>query len=271
MDELHPSHACAAQRRPSGAPGFPGEGACPGGRQRGYTLIEILVVLSILVFVVSGAALGLSSLTRANLRSSAVMIAAAVRTGYTRAITQGHPVRLVLDMQGSKLWLEETEDRLVISRDPDDETLQAPAAAEGQEAQPAAPPATDANGSQFQISASEFAVGASNAPHYRAAQFQRIEGKRFEPRELPGGTKIVAVYTAHTQGRQEEGTQYLFFWPGGMTERAVVQVADSDGTTFSIVVHPLTGKTRIESVPVEPEADLSDEDEQPEEAVDDER
>lgn len=238
--------------------------------EHGYTLIEILVVLTILVLVVSGAALGLSSLTRANLRSSAVMIAAAIRTGYTQAITQGHPVRLVLDMGSSKVWLEETEDRLVLSRDPDDDAAgssAAPAEADGSGEQPAAPvPA----GTDFQISASDFALGAASGPRYRTAQFQRLEGKRFEPRELPGGTRIVAVYTAHTQGRQEEGTQYLFFWPGGMTERAVVQVADKDGTTFSIVVHPLTGKTRIESVPVEPEADLQDEEEQPEEAVDEE-
>jgi len=198
------------------------------------------------------------------------MVAAAVRTGYTRAITQGHPVRLVLDLGSSKVWLEETEDRLVLSRDPDDAAAGSSATpAEGEETGEEAAPAPAA-GSDFEISASDFVVGASNGPRYRAAQFQRIEGKRFEPRELPGGTKIVAVYTAHTQGRQEEGTQYLFFWPGGMTERAVVQVADADGTTFSIVVHPLTGKTRIESVPVEPEADLSDEEEQPEEAVDDE-
>ncbi len=179
-------------------------------------------------------------------------------------------MRLVLDMGSSKVWLEETEDRLVLSRDPDDPSAGSSATpAEGAETGEEGTPAPAA-GRDFEISASDFAVGASNAPRYRAAQFQRLEGKRFEPRELPGGTKIVAVYTAHTQGRQEEGTQYLFFWPGGMTERAVVQVADADGTTFSIVVHPLTGKTRIESVPVEPEADLSDEEEQPEEAVDDE-
>lgn len=237
--------------------------------ERGYTLIEILVVLAILVLVVSGASLGLSSLTRANLRSSAVLVAAAVRTGYTRAITQGHPVRLVLDMASSKVWLEETEGRLVLNRNPGDEEEEPPVAAapEGSEDAPATP-ALPTGG--FDVVPSDFTLGASNATRYRAPQFARIEGKRFEPRDLPGGTKIVAVYTAHTEGRQEEGVQYLYFWPGGMTERAVVQVADDDGTTFSIVVHPLTGRTRIENVPVEPEAELSDEEEQPEEAVDDE-
>lgn len=240
------------------------------GREGGYTLIEILVVLAIVVLVVSGATLGLASLTRANLRSSAVMVAAAVRTGYTRAITQGHPVRMVLDMEGRKIWLEETEDRLVLSRDPDDASAgsNAGGAEEGAEGE-AVPAPAPASG--FQLGATDFKVGESSAPRYRGAHFQKIEGKRFEPRELPGGTRLVAVYTAHTQGRQEEGTQYLFFWPGGMTERAVIQVADADGTTFSVVVHPLTGKTRIEGVPVEPEADLSDEEEQPEEAVDDDR
>ena len=113
-------------------------------------------------------------------------------------------------------------------------------------------------------------MGDSNTPRYRGAQFQRIEGARFEPRDLPRGIRIHAIYTAHTRGRQEKGTQYLFFWPGGMTERAVVQVADPDGVVFSVVVHPLTGRTRIEAVPVEPEEELSDEEAQDEEAVDEE-
>lgn len=252
-----------------------------GGRgQRGYTLIEILVVLTILVLVVAGASLGLSSVTRAHLRSGAVMIAAAIRTGYTRAITQGHPVRLVLAMETGKIWLEETEDRLVLSRngDEDDDTAGSSAAAQEDTAPegapgelPAAPPTPPTPSTDFQLGASTFKVGETNTPRYRGAQFQRIEGQRFEPRDLPSGVRILAVYTAHAPGRQEQGTQFLFFWPGGMTERAVIQVADADGTTFSIVVHPLTGRTRIEAVPVEPEADLTEDEEQPEEAVDDER
>lgn len=254
------------------AMGAGGGGSGPPG-SAGYTLIEILVVLAILVLVVAGASLGLSSLTRANLRSGTVMIAAAIRTGYTRAITQGHPVRLVMAIETGKIWLEETEDRLVLSRNGDDDTGGSSAAAEeaptdgaqGPTAPP--PPVPD---SDFQLGAATFEIGESNTPRYRGAQFQRIEGKRFEPRDLPSGVRILAVYTAHAAGRKEQGTQYLFFWPGGMTERAVIQVADKDGTTFSIVVHPLTGRTRIEGVPVEPEADLTDEEEQPEEAVDDE-
>jgi general secretion pathway protein H len=235
--------------------------------QRGYTLIEILVVLAILVFVVAGASLGIGSLTRANLRSASVMVGAAVRTGYARAVTQGHAVRLVLDITAQRMWLEETDDRLVLSRNNDDSAAgasQSDADGGTPEAEQAAAPA-----STFTLGASQFKVGESNTPRYRGAQFRHIEGSRFEPRDMPRGVKILAVYTAHTEGRQEEGTQYLYFWPGGMTERAVVQLADKDdGTTYSIVVHPLTGRTRIETVPVEPEADLADESEQPEEARD---
>ena len=239
-------------------------------RQGGYTLIEILVVLAILVFVVAGATLGLSSLTRANLRSAAVMIAAAVRTGYTRAITQGHPVRLVLAIDGGKVWLEETEDRLVLSRNAGDDDAAGSSVASDDTAGAESAPTGPTPDTTFALGASTFVVGDNNTPRYRGAQFQRLEGKRFEPREMPSGTRILAVYTAHAEGRKETGTQYLFFWPGGQTERAVIQVADGDGTTYSIVVHPLTGKTRIEAVPVEPESDLTDEDEQEEEAVDDE-
>jgi general secretion pathway protein H len=176
--------------------------------------------------------------------------------------------KLVLDLGGQRIWLEQTEDRLVLSRDADDSAAGASQASTADAgALPTEPPPVD----DFVLGAQDFRVGGSNTPRYRGAQFQRIEGSRFAPREMPRGIKLLAVYTAHTEGRQEEGVQYLYFWPGGMTERAVVQVADGDdGTTFSVVVHPLTGRTRIENVPVEPEADLVDEEEQPEEARDEE-
>jgi prepilin-type N-terminal cleavage/methylation domain-containing protein len=229
-------------------------------RQRGYTLIEILVVVALLALAATAATIGLGSLTHGNLRATAMMISAGVRAGYGRAATTGQTVRLVLDLDSNKFWLEETLDRVVLDRD--DETGNAGAAESAEEAEAptggSARPATaaDAEGGGVMEAPPPDTPAAIDKEGRRRARFRPIEGRRGEKREPKGTTKLLAVYTAHERGRQESGRHALYFFPGGMTERAIIQIADPSGEVYSVSVHPLTGRTRVDDVPVEPESDL---------------
>ena len=55
----------------------------------------------------------------------------------------------------------------------------------------------------------------------------------------------------HVRGREEplrEGRAYVYFWPGGTTERAIIQLkkAGDKETALTVVLSPLTGRARIE-------------------------
>jgi general secretion pathway protein H len=55
------------------------------------------------------------------------------------------------------------------------------------------------------------------------------------------------VHTEHDREPVTEGKAYLYFWPGGGTERAVVQVGRAgDEEGLSVVVSALTGRARIQ-------------------------
>jgi general secretion pathway protein H len=67
----------------------------------------------------------------------------------------------------------------------------------------------------------------------------------------------VKVQTEHDEEGVTEGVAYIHFWPGGVTERAIVQIAragDDEGVT--VVVSPLTGRAQIERGFVELPEDL---------------
>src|SRR5205814_10023545 len=67
-------------------------------------------------------------------------------------------------------------------------------------------------------------------------------------RPLGSGVKFRKIETAHSPDGQTSGKAYLYFWPGGQTERASIQLvrsgAEGPEDGMSILVSPLTGRVR---------------------------
>jgi general secretion pathway protein H len=62
------------------------------------------------------------------------------------------------------------------------------------------------------------------------------------------------VQVAHDDGPRTSGRDYLYFWPGGMTERAAIQLHVGEGeseTVLTLVVSPLTGRVTVKPGPVD--------------------
>jgi general secretion pathway protein H len=74
------------------------------------------------------------------------------------------------------------------------------------------------------------------------------------PRALERGIKFREVQSAHDEEPRTSGRAYLYFWPGGLTERSSIQVrigdSNDDGDTLTLLVSPLTGKVTVKSGPV---------------------
>jgi general secretion pathway protein H len=89
-------------------------------------------------------------------------------------------------------------------------------------------------------------------PRYRRPRFGAAPGKQGQVTTLNKGVTFVSVYTSHRDRPAEEGKAYLYFFSGGMTELAVIQLQDGAGYVNSVEVHPLTGRCRMHNVPYEP-------------------
>jgi general secretion pathway protein H len=205
---------------------------------RGLTLIEILVVIS-LIAVVSGVAVaGSMQLPAARLRRSATMIASAVKVAYTRATATSRSLRLVMDLDHQKIWLEESRSPMLVQ----------------------SAGATATGGADAVTQAEREAVSAGD----RIVQGPPIPKPRFTPIEVYGfgdvesgkggkslqsGIEFRAVQTLHDDAMRTSGRAYLYFWPGGRTELASIQLrigqSDEASRALTILVSPLTGKVDI--------------------------
>jgi general secretion pathway protein H len=196
---------------------------------RGMTLIEILIVLA-LVAMMAGAILGGTGQTNsARLRQSATVVSGAVRIAYARASAASKPVRLVFDMQDKTLALEESDGVMLRSAD--------------NTGTGGADPATEAE--KEAIAESERITKGPTAP--RASFKPSPEGGK-EPKKLPTNIEFRSIQTEHDDEARTQGRVYLYFWPGGQTERAIIQVhiaGNADDDTLSLDVSSLTGKVTV--------------------------
>lgn len=192
-------------------------------------VVALMAGLSALV--VSGSGM----LTGTRMRSAGTLIMSSVRMGVTRANSVGRPVRLVFDLDAGRLTLEETRGRM----------LRVQSADEGAKAGAAA--ATEA-----EQQAAEYAREIIQGPRAPAATFTPVEGFAADAedpalgRELGRDIRFLQVQTEHDAQPLTEGRAYLYFWPGGGTERAAIQITrPGDHSGLTVLVSALTGRAKL--------------------------
>ena len=211
--------------------------------ERGLTLVEMVVVVAIIAIFNVAALVGSKQLPSARLKRSATMINSAVKVAFARATSTSRDLRIVFDLDQQQIWIEESDiPMLVQSKD-----------------------ITGTSGADPMTDAEREAVAAGEqlikGPPIPKPHFHSIEafgfgdpdsGKGGKP--LQRGIKFREVQTAHDDEPKTSGRAYLYFWPGGLTERASIQLrigdSEDENETLTLVVAPLTGKVTVKGGPV---------------------
>ena len=210
----------------------------PMSNERGLTLIEVLIVVLLIGLLTGVAIIGSGFFNSARLRASAGLTIQAVRRSLARANATGYPVRLVFDLQQNRLILEESSSRRMLRDRGEDAGTSA-----GAEAATVVELEAQADAERI--------LGGPRGPRPRFSPVKNgpLGGTGAEiGRALDDGIRFVGVQTEHDEEFRSEGRAYLYFWPGGSTERAVIQLAPKGEDAAGLTVHvsSLTGRARIE-------------------------
>lgn len=214
----------------------------------GLTLIEVLVVMTLVALLVGSATVGFRSLAKSDLRTSASKMAGAIRYLFDRASTTGKVHRLVLDMDKGKYWAEVSDDRFLMAGGREtDESRQ-------KQAEKLAKEAEDAKKRAEEKSALDEMQARYQLEEFRPkrARFDTFKEMVVKPVDLKGAV-IADLFTPRLAEPLYAGQGYIYFFPLGMSEAAIVHLADrKHETVYSLVVHPLTGRVKIVSSYVQP-------------------
>ena len=228
-------------------------------RRAGMTLIEVMIVIVIIALASTGVTMALGGITRTKLRSSCVKLMAASRFAYNRAISQGNTVRLRIDVNEGTMSIEEAHGLVTLSRvdDPRRENV-------------------DLESGENDVAVDPWAAAQARLentfePTFGASPFSPITGRggetltRYQSQSIGSNVRVARLYLPHEPEPRDQGIGSIFFFPGGQTENAVIQLTDGSETVYSVEIHPLTGRAKLHDWAFEPrdveewdDEDLSD-------------
>lgn len=177
---------------------------------KGFTLIEIMIVLAIIAvaFVVAAPRLFKSE---GNIKAVARHFLVMGKEVRNRARLTSSTMRIALDLDpvNPKYWVEKSSGVKLL--DPD-EKQEAPKSDDDKKKPP------------------EWSIDT-------------VLTKDKKP--LPRGLYFGPIESLHMKAPQSEGTAYIYFFPEGMMEAASIQITNRKNLTWSLIYNPLTGQADI--------------------------
>ncbi len=217
-------------------------------KMRGLTLIELTIALAIVVVLFAAVVSGVGAITGSRAKAAAGELGGVIRSLYDTAALTGKTCRLVFqipdprdDQSRAKYWAECAASNVTTRRDREDairdEIKKEQQDAKNQAARRQAPlsPSTQPTIQELMTQERDRVEAVARYSVYTSPEIT--------PRELPSGVHA-SVWTAHQRNAIGAGTAYLYFFPQGMTERALVFLRQGRNT-LTLQVAPLTGKTTV--------------------------
>jgi general secretion pathway protein H len=216
---------------------------------QGFTLIEVMIVLVIVALITVVTVTGLRSLFKTDLRATATRMAGSIRYLFDRASTTGRVHRLVLDFDNGKYWAEVSDDQFILGSGKEtDETRKKEAEKIAKEEE-----------ARREAAEKEAFFGAGQIPtRYlpkpfiaKRAKFDAFRETAVKPITLKSSVVLADIYTPRLLKPLSEGKGYVYFFPMGMTEAAVIHLSDGKEAFYTLIVHPLTGRVSVKNSYVE--------------------
>lgn len=234
-------------------------------RQRGMTLIEIVIVIAIFALMVGMVLVGFTTSRQGEVISSVNSVANVARYGYDKARVNGQYYRLLINIDERSFTLQAGDDKMYLPATDRDGKIAEYDASKEEERAERDKRAADAYNRSIQAEIFDGAGGSGGldgaydpyaakekqVPRRKPPLFDGFDDENAleglsKPVKLPEGVRITSVRTADDLAPIIEGEASIFFFPRGRTQEAHIQIEDSESDAkWTIKFAPLTGRIEI--------------------------
>jgi len=184
---------------------------------RGFTLIEILIVIGLIAAIFLLGLPKIGGLFRMNLNKASREIASVVRESYNSSLMSGKAYRIVWDLKARTYWAEAGPRNLLLDTEESKEK-------EKQRARYRKKGEVEEQGPAFSMD-------------------KTVTRKK---KSLPSGIAFHQIFTDQGKDPIIEGTAYTHIFPHGVTERTIIQLTDDQKAEMSLVLSAVLGTTHLE-------------------------
>lgn len=196
------------------------------------TLIEIMVTLAIVGLILGITISQIGDTFDSKARQATRELSATIRYLYNKAASESLTMRVVFDFEKQSYWVEATADRFLLESDE--------ARLERAQKEKKPESASGETSGEKSDDAAEVAIQKAEA------KFGAVDSHLLKPTQLPGGVFYKDIYTEHDSGPVSGGTAYIYIFPSGFVERAIVNFRNEDDSEKRAVeINPMTGDSRV--------------------------
>ena len=190
--------------------------------------MEIMIVLVIMASVFAFGYNMMGSGVDDNMRKVSGQLVGLIRYVYDQAALKNEYYRITFDLYEQKFFVEYSDLPFYVIRDDDE----AEAIRKHNEEKNTIGTDTD--------SADNTSTAAATG------DFGESEDDLLEMFAMPDNVRLSDIYVEHQKDKLSEGKIYLYFFPRGKTEFAVIHMNATEGDdAMTLVVNPLTGKVDV--------------------------
>lgn len=206
--------------------------ATPRLGSSGFTLIEILITLAIVVMIMGLAVSKMGDSFESQAYDAAKQLASTVRYLFNKAASENLTMRIEFDFEKRSYAVQATQDAYRLeSEDARKERLQKKKDALSSLPKP------DKESADAKVKAPE-GDGESG--------FAAVDAYLLDPVTLPGRVLLKDIFTEHDNGPVSQGKASIYIFPNGYVERSIINFKNEDDTEHvAIEINPMTGAAKI--------------------------
>lgn len=186
----------------------------PWANERGFTLIEMIVVVAIIAIIAAFALPSITSYFQVSIETASRELSSTVKETYEATVMTGKVHRLAYDLKNGQYWAEVGPDTILLDTKASKEAEERRRRFAHDEKPPPSP----------------FALDAS------------VTRKK---RSLPTGIVFEDVVTQQAEDPVTDGTTYTHIFPHGVTEQTIIHLKDKSNHRFSLVISPIVGRSDL--------------------------
>lgn len=182
---------------------------------KGFTLIEMLVVISLIVMIFVLAMPNISSSFRLSLSSTARGMASVITEAYNASVITGKVYRVAFDLKKNTYWIEQGGTQVLLDTKESKDKEEA---------------------------RRKFMKPGETAPPSGFTMDTTITRKK---QSLPTGVTYEDVMNELSKDPIIEGIAYSHFFPHGLTEQTIIHIQDTSQHHASLVITSVIGQTDV--------------------------